>query len=505
MKRLLIITIFLLSITVAAQDTTRTSIIKKNFSSFTPIIKLKYPDFSIAAGYYLVKNANEGNPTSQHELGLRYLFGKGFEVDTAKAVYWIKKAVDAKLPAACYNYGIMLINEAGVKWNPFDAYKNFLIAADKNMPEAQLLVGLFYLDNLIVSKDLNKAVAWISRAVKLKYKPAEEVLAEVKENEGRFIDLSGIAANTQPGEKKNNTEEIGPAFEFTTTGEDSLKAVENFDEKDLLKKPYTGLKKVLGVTKSDFLENKGDTTSAHLLQQAIKWGNPESVILNGMSFEKGTLNKKDLIYAASNYFRAYRLGIDRAANMILKLSSEQTFIDQLTKSMDKGDLEAVYVWSAIIALNYNNKFSESQSIEFLKKASDKGHIQSTVELGLCYYNGRGVAQDRTMALALWNKASEAGCEDAKTRIAFHNILNIDKQAATVDDFNYLMKASDNGSLLALTAVGYCYEKGIFVKENKAEANKLYRNAVKRGSEVAMNSLKRLYDELRPAEEEFKIY
>ena len=439
-------------------------------------------------------------------MGIRYLFGKGFEVDTNKAVHWVKKAVEKKLPSACFNYGIMLLNETGVKWNPFEAYKNFLVAAQKDMPEAQLIIGFFYLDNLILTRDLNKAVEWIGKAAKSKYKPAEELLAQVKENEGRFIDLSGAVAKTALDDQNKDKSDKDFAFELSSTENDSLSiAIEDVKESTLLNKRYGELKKFLNVKKSDTLEGTADTTSTRLLQQGIKWGNPESVILYGQSYEKGTFNKKDLISAASNYFRAYRLGVNRAANMLLKLTTEQSFLDMLTKAMDKGDLEAVYAWSAITALNYSNKFTETQSIEFLRKSAEKGHIPSMVELGLCYYNGRGVGQDREKAIEIWNRAAGMGSEDARIRIALNHILNNEQSASLKSDYDYIVKAYDNGSLLAETALGYCFEKGIIVKQNKSEANKYYRNAVKRGSEIAMNSLKRLYDELRPDMEEFKIY
>lgn len=504
MNRILLSLLIFCSFVSYAQDSTKSKVIKNNFTSFVPMITFKYPEFSIADGYYLVKEANEGKAASQHELAIRYLLGKGFEKDTAKAVIWIKRAVEKKLPAACFNYGIMLLNKAGVEWNPFDAYKYFLIAAGKQMPEAQMIIGLFYLDNLILTRNLNKAVEWINKAVKLKYKPAEELLAEVKENEGRFIDLSGLVSKTRD-ENDNSGSEKDFSFELTTTGNDSLnKAIEEVKEGELLKKSYTDLKKILNIKNNDMLEHSGDTTSNALIQQGIKWGNPEAVIFNGSNSEKGISKNKDLINAASNYFRAYRLGVNRAANLLFKLTTDQAFIELLNKSMDKGNLEAIYVWSAIIALDYNSKFTEGQSIEFLKKASEKGHVQSAIELGLCYYNGRGVEQNREKAIELWNNAA-AGSEDAKLRIAFHNVLTKESSSSLKQDYDYLLNAYNKGSLLAQTALAYCYEKGIFVKQNKAEANKYYREAVKRGSETAMNSLKRLYDELRPSDDLFKIY
>ena len=65
--------------------------------------------------------------------------------------------------------------------------------------------------------------------------------------------------------------------------------------------------------------------------------------------------------------------------------------------------------------------------------------------------------------------------------------------------------SNKGSVLAEAALAYCYEKGIGVNQNKARAARLYRQAAQRGNEAAYNSLRNMYDEIRPDEEEFQIY
>ena len=67
-----------------------------------------------------------------------------------------------------------------------------------------------------------------------------------------------------------------------------------------------------------------------------------------------------------------------------------------------------------------------------------------------------------------------------------------------------MQASEQGSVLAQAALGYCYEKGIGVKKQKGIAAKLFRTAAHRGNEAAFNSLLRMYDEIRPKNTEFEI-
>src|SRR5258708_37397533 len=66
--------------------------------------------------FILVQSANSGDPSAQHELGLRYLLGDGFEADTAKAALWIQKAAAQNVYPARYNYGILLNNGWGVRW-----------------------------------------------------------------------------------------------------------------------------------------------------------------------------------------------------------------------------------------------------------------------------------------------------------------------------------------------------------------------------------------------------
>jgi hypothetical protein len=75
----------------------------------------------------------------------------------------------------------------------------------------------------------------------------------------------------------------------------------------------------------------------------------------------------------------------------------------------------------------------------------------------------------------------------------------------LEEINILFQLADEGAVLAQTALGYCYENGIGVAENKAQAVKYYRNAAQRGNQTAFHSLKKIYDDLRPDNDLFRIY
>jgi hypothetical protein len=146
--------------------------------------------------------------------------------------------------------------------------------------------------------------------------------------------------------------------------------------------------------------------------------------------------------------------------------------------------------------------TEEQAFDLLLKAKNQQHINSIIEVALAYYSGSLVARDSLSAIQNFEYASELGSSEAEVRLAFINVQanKKGKQSITI-----LKKYSEEGSVLAEAALAYCYEKGIFLQENKGKAASLYRQAAQRGNEAAYNSLRNMYNELRPEDEEFKIF
>ena len=68
----------------------------------------------------------------------------------------------------------------------------------------------------------------------------------------------------------------------------------------------------------------------------------------------------------------------------------------------------------------------------------------------------------------------------------------------------LTSAVRDGSVLAEVALGSCFERGIGVPQHSGEAARLYRAAAQRGSAIGFAALKRMYDNLRPADAEYRI-
>ncbi|MGK9368221.1 tetratricopeptide repeat protein [Melioribacter sp. Ez-97] len=493
----------LFSILLSAQkDTLKSEAFKNSGSRKVSYFKAKYPSYSLLAGYILVNEANRGDPFAQHELGIRYLIGKGFEPDTVKAIYWIRKAADQNLAAAKYNYGILLYNGIGVPWNPFESFYNFKSAAELGMPEAQFALGIMYTDNLVVSRDYAKAYDYVKKAANAGYEPAKELEEEFKSK--------GLAPSSDSSITSEQTKPAEPAPVINTDWDVdyiSLESDTNITDEErisgLLKKNKYELRDYLGINVP--AESLKDTSAYGLIKYAAENGSPEALLLIAASYERGLWHEKDLIQAGVNYLNAYRFGSFKAGERLFRLIQSDNLLESLKNKIKSGDSRAYYFMAGIRALEMTNIITLKEAVDYLNKAAEKNYIPALIELGLLYGTGTVVQKDIDKALAFWTRARKLGSAEADIRIAFTSLVDSAITSYDNNPFEILRKYSDEGSVLAQTYLAYCYEKGISVKQDKAMAVKLYRMAARRGNETAYNSLKRMYDELRPQDETFVIY
>lgn len=505
-----IILFFFLISAIIAQDTTKSEAFKRNLpKGKSSLHKPKYPSYPLLTGYLLQQEANNGDPFAQHELGIRLLIGKGFQPDTNKAVYWIQKAASQNIPSAAFNLGIMFYNGIGVEWDPFNSYKNFKYAAESGMPEGEYAYAIFFTENLVVNKDLSKAYKWFKAAAEKDYKPAKESLWFMKE---QGYDLVGVddVEETKPNEREEELNQSSSIFEqdweldyidFQSDTVDSRKEQEVLEQ--LFSENKDELKRKLGINELRETEMLDDTSSLGLIKFAADNGSPEALLITATAADRGIVVKRDLLDAAFRYLRAYRLGSQKAAARLYQLTQDRTIFELLKKEVDKGNADAMYTWAGLVALGFDYSLTDKQAYELLEKAADKNHINSIIEIGLNYYNGSLVKEDKPKAIEFWQRAADLGSREAKVRIAFANIS--DEKNSYKKEIEILRVAANQGSVLAQAALAYCYEKGIGVRKRKSMAAKLYKQAAYRGNETAYNSLKRMYDELRPEDEEFKIY
>ncbi|MBK8943984.1 MAG: sel1 repeat family protein [Ignavibacteriae bacterium] len=490
------------------QENVKSEVIKKTGLQYkTPLIKPKYPNYNLAAAFVLTEKAKSGDPFAQHELGIRYILGIGVPVDSIKAAEWIGLAASKNLPAANFNYAIMLSNGIGIEWNPFKAFNNFKVAAESGMEQAQYIFGLLHTDNLVVNKNLDEAYKWLKKSADRGFEEAKLVLDEFKKNGIVIANDSTNYQNVKPETKiSDNSFTLEDYnldyfdFKADTLNEDEERKYLN----EILTSKKNEIKKILNINSNEYEDEIKDTSALGLIDYAATSGSPEALLINAKLFDQGIGIEKNKILAAANYLKAFRLGSFKAAEPLLKISRSNNFYNYLRNEVKNDNPDAMYIWAGLIALGMDYSLTETEAFDLLKKADKQNHINSIIELGLAYYTGILVKKDSLKAIEYFEKAVKLGSSEAEVRLAFLKI-NSDKDSSNSEHLKTLMEFANKGSVLAEAALANCYEQGIAVKINKTEAAKLYRQAARRGNEAAYNSLRKMYDSLRPNDEEFQIF
>lgn len=498
-----------------AQDTTSSLAFKKNRPEERPFTIYR-PDlaYELWQHFNLLKEANAGNALAQHELGIRYILGEGFPADTVKAAYWLKKAAEQHLPGACYNYGIMLNNGWGVKWNPFEAYDYFLIAAENSMPQAEYIIGLSYIDNLLIKRNWSLAFKWIKKSANDGFKPAVETLSELRKNVSFTKEDTSSADEDAPGKNHyaknmNSSSTLSTSsglvfIDFNTVNDTVSEVSDKILVEDILHEGNNILAKVLKLNSINDTTFTLDSTGFSTLNKFAEEGSPEALTILGKFYEMGVHVPKDLLQAAVYYIRAIKLDSPRSPALLWKMIRSNSFYTLLKKDVDENDPRAMFVWYGLFAIGFDNQLVEADAVNLLKKSASLQYIPALNELGLDYYTGKFVKQNKANAMNIWTEAERLGSAEAKLRIAIADIYGFYDRTNYLASMAEIDSAMANGSVLAQATLAYCYENGIGLEKSSALAAKYYRFAAQRGSQFAYNQLKQMYNAIRPPGKEFMI-
>lgn len=483
--------------------------IYKNYRPQGPSTLIRRSDinYNMLQLFILERKANAGELEAQHELGLRYLLGEGVMADTAKGAHWIGKAADRGYSEAQYNMAIVWFNGWGGEWNPFKTFDLLLTCAEKGMSESQHLLGMFYTENLVVPRNWEEGYRWVKKAADAGYAPSRETL---KDFEARGL---GVPRDTTKATESTSKPQsrLALGFVFQDGESDTTTTSDKTLLQDALREATPQLRQALGLQKSTEKIDL-DSTGLKAIRDAAEEGSPEALAILGRNYERGTTVQKDVVLATVYYLRAIRMSSNRAPALLSQLVQDPMYLEHLKARVESKDPDALYAYATLSALRLDYLLSKTQfpisdqkALEFLQTAVAANHVQARIELGLCYYSGRWVQENRGKAIELWKEAVAMGSKEAQVRIAALTV-----QDSTADEYSriaalaVLEKAVQGGSLLAQVALGYCYETGNVVPKRWAEAAKQYRNAAQRGSKDAYAALQSMHDSLRPNLPRFQI-
>ncbi|NWR54774.1 DELE protein, partial [Bucorvus abyssinicus] len=160
-----------------------------------------------------------------------------------------------------------------------------------------------------------------------------------------------------------------------------------------------------------------------------------------------------------------------------------------------------------------------------KLAADRGYSKAQFNVGLCYEHGRGTEKDLEKAALYYCRAASSGHPMAQYRYARYLLrhrpgdgwdghqkaVTLLEQAAMSRiieaqaylgvfymrglqpkeqrGLKYLLLAAKNGDAQSRYHVGVCYEKGLGVQQNLAEAMRHYRQSAAAGNRNARERLR----------------
>lgn len=508
---LIIIFIAVICFSNYAQDTTQSLAFKnKRPQQHAPYFYRPDLAYQIWQKFRLTQEANAGDLLAQHELGLRFLLGEGVPADTSQAVFWIKKAADQNLTSAKYNYAILLINGIGVQWDPFNAFTLFQSAASDGMVQSQYVVGILYTDNLTVKRDYNLAYYWIKKAADNDYDPAKDIVAKLEPRVSQNVVDSLLNYSSKPEDKnpipdasENLTSNLGLVFiEFETITDSAIAITDSMLIDHIEMIGSDSLSKILLADKPKSLNELANPRNIEILIYLADNGSPEAQAILGKMYEQGIHFNKNVVDAGVYFYRALRNDSPSGSYLLWQLSQQTYFQEIVQRESENGNIVAKYLWYGLTAIGFDRRIAIADALNLLDQSADAYYLPAMVESGLNYYSNRFDRYNPETGLGIWSNASQLGSKEAEIRLTASRLLDEFGGYNKSDDFKKLKKAADEGSLFAMVTVGICYEQGIGTSQFKSEAVNYFKMAAQRGNRFAYEELKRIYDEMRPADPQF---
>lgn len=145
----------------------------------------------------------------------------------------------------------------------------------------------------------------------------------------------------------------------------------------------------------------------------------------------------------------------------------------------------------------NRSFEEKDyaaSLQWYRRASEKGDGEGQMRLAYHYENGLGLARDYAEAAKLYRLAARGGHGSAQARLGFLHLKGLGVPQNDAEAARWIRKAAENCVAWAQETYGsFCYE-GTGVRKDYAEAARWFRRAAASGSADAMNDLAAMYNE-----------
>ena len=133
------------------------------------------------------------------------------------------------------------------------------------------------------------------------------------------------------------------------------------------------------------------------------------------------------------------------------LASERTEALSATEPQEQakdGDATAQYNLGICYYNGDGVAVDKAEAVKWLRKAAEKGHLQAQTLIGAFYFQGDGVAEDQAEAVKWFRKAAEKGHPESQTMLGMCYLNGEGVAADKTEAVKWLWKAAEQGYLLA---------------------------------------------------------
>ena len=356
-------------------------------------------DYSLAYKHFMFA-AKRGHVSSQDYIGDMYYFGQGVNQNYVKAREWYEKVAEHNNSNSLLHLAFIYGDGLGVEVDKDKAFTYYVKAAELGEKRAQCELYNFYFFNENY-KDYQLGKKYLEMAAKQEYAVAEKELAllyigryDFEEDDEQFVYWLKRAALHGDVEAQRI---LGEAYyQF---GDPSVLPVNYEDACQWLEKAAENGDVQACIDLAElYLSGEGLTKD---LVKVREYLNKAEMFLNKV---------KDNSY--NNRKAISKLYYD-VAQLYVLLGDNGTAEKNYVLAKEKGEIAAC----CKLALIYvNEKQLYSKGFALLDEAHEKGSIEGTRLLGLCYKAGIGCKKSRSKAKALFKEAADQGDEEAKAEL-----------------------------------------------------------------------------------------
>ena len=139
---------------------------------------------------------------------------------------------------------------------------------------------------------------------------------------------------------------------------------------------------------------------------------------------------------------------------------------------------------------------DAEAVRWFRQAAEQGHAKAQFNLGLMYATGRGVPQDDAEAVRWFRQAAEQGHAKAQFNLGLVYATGRGVPQDDAEAVRWYRLAADQGDASAQFNLGVMYRDGEGVPQDEAEAVRWFRLAADQGNALGQSNLGVMYAEGR---------